>query len=76
METKSVITDIGKHWTRELFLTQFICDLVEHHNRFHISQISVLNFFLVEGHRGEVYKCSSARKQSLQQIASCLLFLQ
>jgi len=76
METKSAITDIGKHWRRELFLTQLVYDLMEHHNQFHISQINVQNFFLVEGPTGEVYNCSSPRKQSLQQIASCLLFLQ
>lgn len=59
----------------ELFLVQFICDLVEHHNQFCISQIHVLNIFLgVGSHRGEVYKSSSAKKQSLQQIASCLYY--
>lgn len=34
METKTVITNVAKHWTRELFLMQFIFDLMEHHNHF------------------------------------------
>lgn len=55
----------------------FVSDLVEQHsNQFHISQINVLKKILVGGHRGEIYKCSCARKQSRQQIASCLLNLQ
>jgi len=32
-------------------------------------------FLGVESRRGEVYKCSSARKQSPKEIASCFLFL-
>lgn len=48
---------------------------MEHHNRFRIPRIHVLNIFLGTGsHRGEVYMSSSAKKQSLQQIASCLFF--
>lgn len=56
--------DTGEHWTRELFLTTFISDLVEQHsNQFHISQIKCPKDFFGRGPQGrnlEVQLCQKA----------------